>query len=81
MDMLYPLCAGLDVHKDTLKACLRTLREGKRTSTSATFGTTTCELLRLAAWLTQAQCQQVAMESTGVYWQKCQNSEYFSHEQ
>jgi transposase len=69
MDVLYPICAGLDVHQDTIKACLRTPREGKRTSTIATFGTTTRELVRLAAWLTQAQCQQVAMESTGVYWQ------------
>jgi transposase len=69
MDVVYSICAGLDVHKDTIKACLRTPLEGKRMSTIQTFGTTTRELLRLAAWLTEAQCAQVAMESTGVYWQ------------
>jgi transposase len=33
------------------------------------FGTTTAEILRLHAWLSEAGCTHVAMESTGVYWQ------------
>jgi transposase len=69
MDVLYSVCAGLDVPKDSIKACLRTASGGTRTSALATFGTTTRELVRVATWLTAAQCTQVAMESTGVYWQ------------
>lgn len=68
-EVVYRVCAGLDVPKDSLKACLRQPERRKRSRTLETFGTTTRELLRLAAWLTEAQCTQVAMESRGVYWQ------------
>lgn len=73
MEVVYRICAGLDVHKDSIKACLRVPAPRKRSSTIQTFGTTTGELLRLAAWLTEAQCTHVAMESTGVYWQPVYN--------
>ena len=63
MDVLYPRCAGLDVHKKTVVACART-PEGQETRT---FGTMTRDLLALADWLVEQQVTHVAMESTGVY--------------
>src|SRR6478672_13307251 len=68
MDILHPLCAGLDVHKDTVVACLRRVVKGKVEREVRTFGTTTRELLALSEWLASAGCRHVAMEATGVYW-------------
>ena len=69
MEKVYERCCGLDVHKKTVVACLRTPgARGRRTSEVRTFGTTTPELLALADWLLEAGCTHVAMESTGVYW-------------
>jgi transposase len=69
MHLVYERCCGLDVHKKTVVACLRTPgARGRRRSETKTFGTTTPELLRLADWLMQNGCTHVAMESTGVYW-------------
>ena len=69
MDVLYAVCCGLDVHKASVTACLRSPGDGaERRQEVRTFGTTTRELLRLADWLTAAGCTHVAMESTGVYW-------------
>jgi transposase len=69
MDVLYPACCGLDVHKQTVVACLlRTDAGSRRTKEVRTFGTTTEALLALGDWLNAAGCTHVAMESTGVYW-------------
>ncbi len=69
MEILYANCCGLDVHKDTLTACLRRLgADGQVRKELRTFGTTTTELLALLDWVTAAGCTHVAMESTGVYW-------------
>ena len=69
MEVLYPRCCGIDVHKASLVACLR-LQDGRRAQTQVqSFGTTTAEILRLHAWLSEAACTHIAMESTGVYWQ------------
>ena len=67
MEVLYPRCAGLDVHKETVVASVRcvsapTAREVR------TFGTTTSALLALSDWLESHGCTHVAMEATGVYW-------------
>jgi hypothetical protein len=51
MEVLYPQCAGLDVHKDTVVGCVRIARGAKATRALRTFGTTTRELLALADWL------------------------------
>ena len=69
MDLLHPLCAGLDVHKDTVVACLRRLLKGRVKREVRTFGTTTGELLALSEWLTSQGCRHVAMEAPGVYWE------------
>lgn len=68
MHVLYPKCAGLDVHKQTVVACARTQSGAAITYDRQTFGTTTRELLALADWLTAHGCTHVAMESTGVFW-------------
>ena len=69
MEVLHPRCAGLDVHKDTVVACVRIAESGaKATQEVRSFATTTSGLLQLAEWLADAQCTQVAMEATGVYW-------------
>ena len=68
MEVLHTRCAGLDVHKDTVVACVR-LASGNQVSQDVrTFGTTTKELLALSDWLSEQDCTHVAMEATGVYW-------------
>jgi transposase len=68
MDVIYPRCAGLDVHKQTVVACVRIADGGPPTQEVRTFETTTSGLLRLADWLESFGVQHVAMEATGVYW-------------
>src|SRR5215472_13221888 len=68
MEVLYPHCAGLDVHKQTVVACARHMVNGTVTREVRTFGTTTKELLALSEWLASQGCTHVAMEATGVYW-------------
>src|SRR6516164_5284774 len=67
MQVLYTRCAGLDVHKDTIVACVRCVSPPVHQEVRS-FGTTTSELLALADWLGEHQCTHVAMEATGVYW-------------
>jgi transposase len=68
MEVLYPRCAGLDVHKDIVVAGVR-LAGGRSAATEVrTFSTTTPGLLALSAWLAEQGCTHVAMEATGVYW-------------
>jgi transposase len=69
VDTVYPHCAGLDVHKDTVVACVRHHAEGKRTCQEVrTFATHTRALEELADWLAAEGVTHAAMESTGVYW-------------
>src|SRR5512133_2376267 len=68
--IVYPRCAGLDVHKKFVVACrLRVDRQGKDQRELRKFGTMTGELQELAEWLAEGGVTHVAMESTGVYWQ------------
>jgi transposase len=74
MDVLHTCCSGLDVHKETVVACLIHAAEpGPRRKEVRTFGTTTAALGDLADWLRAAGCTHVALESTGVYWQPVYN--------
>jgi transposase len=67
MEVLYPRCAGLDLGKDALVACVRI--HGREVQQECrTFGMTTRELLALADWLTTHGVTHVAMEATGTYW-------------
>src|SRR5262245_41339319 len=74
MEVLHRCCAGLDVHKKTVVACVRRITDaGRLEERVGHFGTTTAELLALVAWLAAAGVRQVAMESTGVYWKPVYN--------
>jgi len=68
MDIVVERCCGLDVHKDTVVACVRTPGKGGRHSEVRTFGTMTVDLLALRDWLVAQGVTLVGMESTGVYW-------------
>lgn len=68
MEVIHPRCAGLDVHKQSVVACVRTALNATPTQQVRTFATTTSGLLALADWLEEHGVEQVAMEATGVYW-------------
>ena len=74
MQVIHPRCAGLDVHKKTVVACvIHTQQHGHTEQETRTFGTTTEEVRELRAWLQEWGCTHVAMESTGVYWKPVYN--------
>lgn len=68
MKLIHERCAGLDVHKATVVACVRRQQQGRTEHDVRTFATTTAGLLALADWLAETQCAHAVMESTGVYW-------------
>jgi transposase len=69
MDQLIDRVAGLDVHKATVVATVRTPgADGSRVSRTETFGTMTADLIALRDWLHAHGVTHVALESTGVYW-------------
>lgn len=71
MEAMVKRCAGLDVHQETIVACvLKGELDKKPQSEIRTFGTYTKDLEELHEWLLQEEVEQVAMESTGVFW-KC----------
>ena len=68
MDVEHQRCAGLDVHKRTVVACVRLSHaDGHVQQQVRTFGTMTADLLALSDWLASCAVEQVAMESTGVF--------------
>lgn len=68
MEVLYPRCAGLDVHAKTVVACVRIASGATVTYAHRTVSTNTRALLELTDWLTAQGVTHVAMEATGVYW-------------
>ena len=73
MDVIHERVAGLDVHKASIMACVRTTSGGKIKRECRTFETTTAALKELLAWLTERRCTHVAMEATGVFWKPVWN--------
>lgn len=69
MDKVYDKCCGIDVHKKLIVACFR---KGNKQEIH-NFGVTTRELLKLADWLKEGDCEMVAMESTASYWKPLYN--------
>ncbi|MEF2098444.1 IS110 family transposase [Peribacillus frigoritolerans] len=69
MDVIIERACGLDVHKDSITACIMT-KEGKEIQT---FSTKTVFLLKLLDWIKENNCTHVAMESTSVYWKPIVN--------
>jgi len=68
MEVVHERCAGLDVHQQTVVACVRVASDGKVVQEVRTFDTTTQGLLALCDWIAEHGCTHAAMESTGVYW-------------
>ena len=73
MQVVYERCCGLDVHKDTVAACIAITGDGRVYRDKRVFGTTTKELLELSDWLAGHCVTHVGMESTGVYWKPIWN--------
>ena len=74
MEVVHEYCCGLDVHKDIIVAVLLTPGKGaKPTRELRTFGAFTHDIREMAAWLSEAGCTDVAMESTGSYWKPVYN--------
>lgn len=69
MDEIVERCAGLDVHRSSVVACVRLPGpHGAVERHKASFGATTPDLLALRDWLVELGVGEVAMEATGVYW-------------
>jgi transposase len=74
VEVVYERCCGLDIHKQTVVACVVVPGTGKQAHKEVrTFGTMTADLLELADWLSVQGVTHVALESTGVYWKPAWN--------
>ena len=72
--IVHPICCGLDVHKESISACvIYTDKDGIDQYDVEEFWTFTDELMRLRSWLLDHGCFVVAMESTGIYWRPVHN--------
>lgn len=74
MENIYPCCAGLDVHKESVEACVRRIEpNGRLHQQTRRWQTMTREILAMADWMATQAVTHVAMESTGVYWKPIYN--------
>jgi len=74
MENIFPYGAGLEVHKESVEACVRRIEaNGRLPQQTQHWGTMTCDLLAMADWLTAQGVTHVAMESTGVFWKPIYN--------
>lgn len=69
LKIVYPICCGVDVHRDFIVACIATT-DAKLVTTyiKQRFSTYKGGLLRFRDWLITHNCYDVCMESTGKYW-------------
>ena len=69
INIVYPVCYGMDVHKSFIVACIAVTDERSQTKHYISrFSTFTGDLRKLAEWLSSYNCKDVCMESTGKYW-------------
>ena len=69
LKIVYPICCGMDVHKNFLVACIAsTNQQGVTSYKRRRFSTFTGDLRLCARWLAENNCKDVCMESTGKYW-------------
>jgi len=74
MEVVNERCCGVDVHKQTVVACVIVPGPGKQPHKEIrTFGTMTPDLLEFGDWLGGDGGTHVALESTGVYWKPLWN--------
>lgn len=75
IQVMHPVCCGLDVHKDKISACLITVDDaGVEQHEIREFSSFTHDLKRMRDWLLENNCPIIAMESTGVYWHPVYNT-------
>ena len=75
MELLIELCAGMDVHRETIVVCVVTTDStGETQSEICTFGTMTKYLFELLKYLESHNVTHIAMESTGIYWKPVYNN-------
>lgn len=69
MEILYPVSAGIDVHRDTVVVSIRKRDgRGREPTETRTFETFNDALITMAKWLDEHHVPVVGLESTGVYW-------------
>jgi len=69
MKYLLEICCGLDIHKETVVACLlKRILANQPQSEIRGFSTLLLDLEKLKNWLESENCNHIAMESTGIYW-------------
>jgi transposase len=68
MEEIFESCCGLDVHRDTIVACVLIGYGNRAKKEIKTFSTKTCGIRDLAAWLKECKVHDVVVESTGIYW-------------
>jgi transposase len=74
MENLFLCCAGLDIHKESVEACVRRMEpNGRLRHETRHWGTMTRDLRAMADWMAAEGVTHVAMESTGVYWKPIYN--------
>jgi transposase len=74
MRIVYQRCCGMDVHKNSVTACLLLIDdEGEFRTEKRQFGTMTRDLKEMASWLASQGMQAIALEATGVYWKPVWN--------
>jgi hypothetical protein len=74
MHIVYKRCCGLDIHKDSITACLLLIDDdGEYRVEKRQFGTMTRDLRDLGTWLHQQGVERIAMEATGIYWRPVWN--------
>ena len=68
MQVIHRVCAGMDVHKDSVVVCVRKMTGKKIERETKSWATTTTALIELGDWLEAHGCKHAVMEATGVYW-------------
>lgn len=68
MEEIFERCCGLDVHRDTIAACVMVGNGSQKRKQIRTFSTFTCGIRELGTWLKSLDIREVAIESTGIYW-------------
>lgn len=69
LKIVFPICCGIDVHKTFIVATIASTNKSNVTTyQTKRFSTFTSDLLKLVQWLSNHQCTDICMESTGKYW-------------
>ena len=69
MKLVYPICCGVDVHKNIFVATIvSTDNVGIATYQQKSFSTINYDIKNFHNWLIKNNCYHVCMESTGKYW-------------